>query len=93
MPDGFAGGGPRLRQRTLLVWGRQDGLAPPALATEFTALMPDAVTAFLDGCGHYPMDEQPGRLFALLEDFLAGGRPMTPGRAYHPTARGPGDEG
>lgn len=42
-----------------VLWGREDPLAAPAIATRLAETVPGARLTFLDGCGHFPMLEQP----------------------------------
>ncbi|WP_428119971.1 alpha/beta fold hydrolase [Candidatus Poriferisodalis sp.] len=44
---------------TLLVWGRQDRLIPPAYADAWQAALPDASVRLVDGAGHMLPYEQP----------------------------------
>ena len=42
-----------------VVWGREDPVAVPAMATRLAEIIPGARLTWLDGCGHFPMLEQP----------------------------------
>ena len=44
---------------TLLVWGRQDRLIPPAYADAWQAALPDASIELVEGAGHMLPYEQP----------------------------------
>ena len=44
---------------TLLIWGREDIVTPPAAAELFLENLPDARIAWIDRCGHAPMIESP----------------------------------
>jgi len=48
-----------IRVPTLIVWGGDDRITPPAVAERFHALIPQSDLAFLPCCGHAPMLEQP----------------------------------
>jgi pimeloyl-ACP methyl ester carboxylesterase len=50
---------------TLLIWGREDRITPPAVAERFRALIPEAELWLLGRCGHAPMLERP-RAFARI---------------------------
>lgn len=53
----------------LIVHGRDDPI--PAASSEQAASAMNAKLVLLDDCGHVPYVEQPSRLFAALDDFLA----------------------
>jgi pimeloyl-ACP methyl ester carboxylesterase len=69
---------------TLLVWGAEDRITPPAVAERFAALIPGARLVFLRRCGHAPMLEQPIAFGAVvrawLEDTAVIGARALPGR-------------
>jgi len=60
----------RLRQPTLLVWGRDDRLVAASGSRRVIRAVPHARLAVLERCGHLPMLEQAERFNALLADFL-----------------------
>ena len=49
----------QVRAATLLVWGREDVITPPAVAERFHRLILDSELRFLACCGHAPMLERP----------------------------------
>jgi pimeloyl-ACP methyl ester carboxylesterase len=55
---------------TLIVWGKQDQLIPPAYAEEYKRLLPSAQVAYIDQCGHDPTVEQPEEFVRLVTEFL-----------------------
>ena len=55
---------------TLLVWGKQDAIIPPAYAEEYKRLLPAAQVAYIDACGHDPTVEQPETFAQVAIDFL-----------------------
>lgn len=59
----------RLFQPTLLIWGEHD-MAPPATGRKAAARMPNATFVALDGVGHFPFLQAPGRTAELIADFL-----------------------
>ena len=61
---------PNVAQPTLLLWGRQDIVTPPAVAEEFQRLMPRAELSWIDECGHAPQIEQPDAVAAAIAGFL-----------------------
>lgn len=60
----------RLDRPTLVVWGRQDRVFPPAYAARAASLLPQSSLCLIDRCGHYPHWEQPDVFAAAVEDFL-----------------------
>jgi pimeloyl-ACP methyl ester carboxylesterase len=63
----------RIRQPTLVVWGRDDRWIDVAHAGRFAAAIPGARTEVLDACGHIPQEERPAEFLRLVEPFLAAG--------------------
>jgi pimeloyl-ACP methyl ester carboxylesterase len=61
---------PEIDVPTLIVWGRQDRVVPPADSEEFLRLIPNSRRVIFDRCGHVPQLEKPARFNALLEEFL-----------------------
>jgi pimeloyl-ACP methyl ester carboxylesterase len=62
----------RVTPPTLLLWGADDRVVPPAYAEAFRAALPNASLELLPNCGHYPMLEQPGAFTRTLVPFLTG---------------------
>ena len=60
----------QIRQPTLLIWGSQDHLIPPALGERFKGDIPGSRLVILDGLGHVPQEEDPARSVAALQAFL-----------------------
>lgn len=60
----------RIKAETLVLWGAQDALVPPAYAAEFAALIPSARVEMIEKAGHLPQVEQRKVLSAHLERFL-----------------------
>jgi pimeloyl-ACP methyl ester carboxylesterase len=48
----------RIKADTLVLWGAQDALVPPAYAAEFAALIPKARVQMVEKAGHVPQIEQ-----------------------------------
>jgi pimeloyl-ACP methyl ester carboxylesterase len=61
----------RVKADTLVLWGRQDALAPAVYAEEFAALIPGARVRVVDGAGHIPHVEQRDAVSKAVLDFLA----------------------
>jgi pimeloyl-ACP methyl ester carboxylesterase len=49
-----------------IVWGLDDPIAVPSMVDTLLAARPDATVVRLDGVGHYPMVEEPGRFLAAV---------------------------
>jgi 4,5:9,10-diseco-3-hydroxy-5,9,17-trioxoandrosta-1(10),2-diene-4-oate hydrolase len=61
----------RLRQRVLLVWGREDRVNPLDGALAALKLIPRAQLHVFGGCGHWAMLEKFDEFNRLTTDFLA----------------------
>jgi pimeloyl-ACP methyl ester carboxylesterase len=61
----------RIKAPTLLVWGKQDGIAPPVYAQEFAGRIKGARVEMIDNAGHLPHLEQFGTVSGLVNEFLA----------------------
>lgn len=65
---------PRLRTitaPTLLVWGADDRMIPPANGQDYLRAMPHARLVTLPGLGHLPFEEAPVTALAPIRAFLA----------------------
>src|SRR5262249_46291011 len=60
----------RIQAPTLVMWGKQDRLVPPAYAQEFANRIPQAKVEMFDEAGHLFIVEQTERVVAVLEKFL-----------------------
>jgi pimeloyl-ACP methyl ester carboxylesterase len=61
----------RIQAPTLIVWGKQDRMVPPAYAQEFADRIPTATIQMIDRAGHVLGLEQPARLAEMTEQFLS----------------------
>jgi len=61
---------PNIKIPSLLIWGKQDTITPPFVATEFESLLPNVELKWIDKCGHAPMMEHPTTFNTFLSDFL-----------------------
>lgn len=61
---------PRLKQPTLIVWGRADAIVPLECGELYQQSIAGARLAVLDGCGHYPHLEQPQAFADAVRPFL-----------------------
>ena len=60
-----------LKAPTLIFWGKQDRIIPPAHADIAARMMPGARLHLFDNCGHMPQLEHPEKFNKLVLDFLA----------------------
>ena len=61
----------QLKQPTLLLWGRRDGLMPLRYAERFHRDIPSSTLVVLDSLGHVPQVEDPARTVAEVQRFLS----------------------
>jgi pimeloyl-ACP methyl ester carboxylesterase len=64
----FTGAIERHPSPLVVVWGRDDPIAVPAMADRLLGRRPDLRLRVLDGVGHYPMVEAPDRFVDTLSD-------------------------
>lgn len=70
----------RLAQKPmLLVWGEKDFAFGPAALARWRGAFPSADVDTLPGVGHWPQEEEPGRVSSLLRGFLARAAAPAPG--------------
>jgi pimeloyl-ACP methyl ester carboxylesterase len=62
----------RIRTPTLVVWGADDRLIPPAYGEAWARGIPGARLVTIDRCGHLPPLERPERCAEVVLDFLRG---------------------
>jgi pimeloyl-ACP methyl ester carboxylesterase len=62
-----------IKQPTLVVWGREDGLVLLADGERFKREVAGAQLVVFDGCGHVPQVEKATEFNAAVLKFLAGG--------------------
>jgi pimeloyl-ACP methyl ester carboxylesterase len=60
----------KIKVSTLLVWGLNDTITPPAVGHEFNKLIPKSELYFIDECCHAPMMEHPETFNNILYDWL-----------------------
>jgi pimeloyl-ACP methyl ester carboxylesterase len=56
---------------TLLIWGLNDTITPPAVGYEFNKLIKNSELHFIDKCCHAPMMEHPLRFNEILSKWLS----------------------
>jgi len=59
-----------VRAPTLLLWGEQDAMIPPANAADYRAALPHSTLVTLPGLGHLPHEEDPARALVPVRAFL-----------------------
>ena len=62
---------PNIKTPTLLIWGENDLVTPPEVATEFKSLLPNSNLKWIKKCGHAPMMEHPKEFNTILFDWLS----------------------
>ncbi|MCI0600714.1 MAG: alpha/beta hydrolase [Beijerinckiaceae bacterium] len=60
-----------LRLPTLLIWGKQDWIVPPAIGITLNTLVEDSKLLLIDECGHLPQEERPEIVMPAIAAFLA----------------------
>ncbi len=61
---------PTIRQKTLLLWCRNDTVVPVSSGVQLERMMPHARLELIDGCGHTPPEENPRAATAHILRFL-----------------------
>lgn len=62
---------PKIRQKTLVLWGDQDRLIPPDNAQRFHSDLKNDTLVILQDVGHVPMEEDPKLSLEAVRSFLA----------------------
>jgi pimeloyl-ACP methyl ester carboxylesterase len=62
----------RIKLPSLIVWGNDDKIMPPANATLWQERLPNARLVMLDACGHLPHVEQAQAVAHHVHEFLEG---------------------
>ncbi|OUR94490.1 alpha/beta hydrolase [Flavobacteriales bacterium 34_180_T64] len=61
---------PKMQTPTCIIWGENDNVTPPEVATEFDELLPDSELFWIDKCGHAAMMERPEEFNTILNGWL-----------------------
>ncbi|MDG5490173.1 alpha/beta fold hydrolase [Psychroserpens sp. SPM9] len=61
---------PKMDLPVCIIWGKNDTVTPPEVATEFNELLPDSDLFWIDKCGHAAMMEHPEEFNEILNDWL-----------------------
>ena len=64
-------GNPRVRVPLLMIWGARDRFLGRALAQPSIDLCEDGQLEFIEEASHWVQHEEPARVNALLQEFLA----------------------
>ena len=62
----------RVQCPTLLVWGEDDRLVPPAYGEAYKKYLPRAEMKVIPNCGHMPMFEREAEFVEIIAKFAAG---------------------
>lgn len=60
----------KIKVPTCIIWGKQDNVTPPEVATEMDRLIPDSNLFWIDQCGHAAMMEKPDEFNEVLYNWL-----------------------
>jgi pimeloyl-ACP methyl ester carboxylesterase len=61
-----------IKQPTLIIWGRQDGLTPPSDGERFHREISNSTLIIVEECGHVPNLEKAAEFNAAVLKFLGG---------------------
>ncbi|WP_425076853.1 alpha/beta fold hydrolase [Psychroserpens sp. S379A] len=61
---------PKMTLPVCIIWGKNDTVTPPEVATEFNELLPDSDLFWIDKCGHAAMMEHPDEFNDILYSWL-----------------------
>ena len=61
---------PKMKNKTAIIWGKQDSVTPPNVAEDFNSLLPNSELFWIDECGHAPMMEHPDKFNEIMLNWL-----------------------
>lgn len=61
---------PKIKQKTCIIWGKNDQVTPPEVGQEFHKQIPKSDLFWIDQCGHAPMIEKPNEFNRTLINWL-----------------------
>nr|WP_321231972.1 alpha/beta hydrolase [uncultured Psychroserpens sp.] len=61
---------PKMVLPVCIIWGKNDTVTPPEVATEFNELLPSSDLFWIDKCGHAAMMEHPDEFNQILDAWL-----------------------
>jgi len=60
----------RIKAKTCIIWGKNDGVLPVEYAYEFQKAISDSRIQIIDKCSHYPQMEHPEQVIETTRSFL-----------------------
>jgi pimeloyl-ACP methyl ester carboxylesterase len=79
---------PKIKTETLVIWGKQDTIAPLRTGKLLAHVLPHAQLAVIERAAHVPMQQTPDQFRDLLEPFLRQGLAPAPAKTRELTRRG-----
>ena len=79
---------PKIRTETLVIWGKQDTIAPLRTGKLLAHVLPHAQLAVIERAAHAPMQQTPDQFRDLLDAFLRQGLAPAPAKRRELTRRG-----
>jgi len=61
---------PKMELPVCIIWGKNDSVTPPEVATEFNELLPNSELFWIDKCGHAAMMEHPQEFNHILNEWM-----------------------
>jgi pimeloyl-ACP methyl ester carboxylesterase len=61
---------PKMKLPVCIIWGKNDSVTPPEVATEFNELLPNSELFWIDKCGHAAMMEHPQEFNRILNEWM-----------------------
>lgn len=61
---------PRIKARSLLIWGTRDKAVDPRSVESLRRALPDSELALIEGAGHLPFEETPDEFNRLVLEFV-----------------------
>ena len=61
---------PKMILPVCIIWGKNDTVTPPEVASEFNELLPNSDLFWIDKCGHAAMMEHPNQFNEILHSWL-----------------------
>jgi len=79
---------PKIKTETLVIWGKQDTIAPLRTGKLLAHVLPHAQLAVIERAAHVPMQQTPDQFRDLLEPYLRQGLAPAPAKTRELTRRG-----
>jgi abhydrolase domain-containing protein 6 len=61
---------PRIKARSLLIWGTRDSAVDVRSAEALKLVLPDCQFKVIEGAGHLPFEERPDEFNRMVLDFI-----------------------